>query len=115
MTTQLDWSLVVPLIRVLAAEETGRVIEVTDEDWPVTRPFCADLIVNYAVDLPSHFALINAWQLAEHGMTEDELHRLAMGNLPKRLPPIELHGEAPKFMVTAGGNFEATLLLVDDL
>ena len=115
MTTQLDWSLVVPLIRVLAAEETGRVIEVTDEDWPVTRPFCADLIVNYAVDLPSHFAFINAWQLAEHGMTEDELHRLAMGNLPKRLPPIELHGEAPKFMVTAGGNFEATLLLVDDL
>ena len=115
MTTQLDWSLVVPLIRVLAAEDTGRVIEVADEDWPVTRPFCADLIVNYAVDLPSHFEFINAWQLAEHGMTEDELHRLAMGNLPKRLPSIELHGEAPKFMVTAGGNFEATLLLVDDL
>lgn len=49
--------------------------------------------------------------MRELGLDLDTLHALAVDNLARRLPPIELHGGAPRYMITAGGNLEATLLL----
>jgi len=44
-----------------------------------------------------------------------ELRSLACENLKRLLPKIEYHGTNGLYMVTAGGNYEASLLLLDSI
>jgi uncharacterized protein YtpQ (UPF0354 family) len=90
-------------------------IDLPPEDCPVSRPLAADLIVLYAEDFPDRFVFVSKRRMEQLGLTAAELHALALRNLPSRLPEIQLHGEAPRHMLTCGGNFEATLLLHDGL
>jgi uncharacterized protein YtpQ (UPF0354 family) len=105
----------VPVVKAIEFEGGGKTIELPIEDAPISRPFVADLMILYAEDKPSHFQFVSSRRLAELGLTEDELHTQALQNLPSRPPKIELHGNPPKQMLIAGGNFEATLLLYDTL
>ncbi|TSP12225.1 DUF1444 family protein [Cupriavidus campinensis] len=112
----LDLSLVVPILKVMEpADPSDDVLVLARDESPVTRPFAADLIVMYAIDLPTHFRFVTYRELTDASISEEELHAVALRNLPMRLPEIEFHGEAPRYMVTAGGSFEATLLLLESL
>ncbi|MBD9668012.1 DUF1444 family protein [Variovorax sp. VRV01] len=112
----LDLTLLVPLIKVVELDDPSTaVLTLSHDDSPVTRPFAADLIVMYAVDLPTHFQFVSYGDLKNASMTQEELHSLALRNLPTRVPKIELHGQPSRYMVTAGGNLEATLLLLDSM
>lgn len=104
---------IIPVIKAILPEDTGlQVIEFPEKDnAPVSRTFAGDLMIMYAEDLPDHFAFVSVRRMAELGLDEDALHALAVRNLPSRVPPIELHGSGPRYMITAGGNLEATLLL----
>jgi uncharacterized protein YtpQ (UPF0354 family) len=53
--------------------------------------------------------------LEEIGLSRTELRTLSVGNLERVLPDIEFHKGPLVSMITAGGNYEASLLLVDDL
>jgi uncharacterized protein YtpQ (UPF0354 family) len=86
-------------------------IELPEDESPVSNVFVGDLIVMYAEDFPDRFAYLSKRRMRELGLNMDGLHALAIQNLPSRVPNIEVHGGAPRFMITAGGNFEATLLL----
>jgi uncharacterized protein YtpQ (UPF0354 family) len=44
-----------------------------------------------------------------------ELRALACENLKRLLPKIERHGTGGVYMVTAGGDYEASLLLLDSI
>ena len=111
-----DRSLVVPLVKAVVGEaEGGEVIELPPNDSPISVPLIAELIVMYALDYPDRFEFITRRHLQENGLNQEELHALALRNLPNRVPKIEMHGESPRYMITAGGNFEATLLLLDGL
>jgi len=111
-----DLSLLVPVIKVVELDApSAKVIEVPHGESPVVRPFAADLVVMYALDLPTHFQFLSYRDLQAADISEDDLHRLALQNLPTRLPEVKVHGQAPRYMVTAGGNFEATLLLLDSM
>jgi len=112
----LDLSLLVPILKVIEpADPSADVLALTGNESPVMRPFAADLVIMCAIDLPTHFRFVTYRELRDASISEDELHAVALRNLPSRLPEIEFHGEAPRFMVTAGGNFEATLLLFESL
>ena len=103
---------IVPVIKAIEFEETGlRHIALSDDDAPVAKSFAGDLMVMYAEDLPEHFSFLSQKRVRELGLDMEALHALAVDNLARRLPPIELHGNAPRYMITAGGNLEATLLL----
>ncbi|MCG2578118.1 hypothetical protein LZ012_14075 [Dechloromonas sp. XY25] len=103
---------IVPMIKVVEHQGTGlQHIELPEGDSPISNVFAGDLIVMYAEDLPDRFAYLSKKRMRELGLNMDELHALAIQNLPNRIPEIQLHGSAPRFMLTAGGNFEATLLL----
>lgn len=115
-TKDLDLTLLVPIIKVIEMDDpSAPVMTLPHDDSPVMRPFAADLVVMYAIDLPSHFQFVAYRDLRKASITEEELHSIALRNLPARVPKIELHGQPPKYMVTAGGNFEATLLLLDSM
>lgn len=109
-----DRALVIPVVKAVVANGgASDVVDLPPDAAPISRPFVAELIVMYAIDYPDRFEFISGKHLRDNGISETELHELALSNLPSRLPPIEMHGNSPCHMITAGGNMEATLLLHD--
>jgi uncharacterized protein YtpQ (UPF0354 family) len=107
---------IIPVVKAIESEPSDAVpIDLPAEDSPVSRSLAADLIVLYAEDFPDRFVFVSKRRMEQLGLTASELHALALSNLPGRLPEIQLHGDAPRHMLTCGGNFEATLLLHDGL
>lgn len=112
----IDLSLLVPMIKVAEFDTSSSLVtELPHDNSPVITPFAGDLIVMYALDLPTHFQFVTFRDLHNAALTAAELHSIALQNFPSRVPKIELHGQAPRHMIIAGGNFEATLLLLDSM
>jgi uncharacterized protein YtpQ (UPF0354 family) len=72
-----------------------------------------DLVVVYAEDSPKSIRYLAAKDLEQLGLRREELRPLAVGNLEKLLPDIQLRRGELVSMLTAGGNYEASLLLLD--
>jgi uncharacterized protein YtpQ (UPF0354 family) len=79
----------------------------------LTDPFNSELAIVYAEDRP---------QSLRYLMTTDDvgdraqLRELALGNLQRMVPKIELRQGADHiFLIEAGGNYEASLLLADGI
>ena len=82
----LDLSLLVPILKVMEpADPSDNVLVLARDDSPVVRPFAADLIVMYAIDLPTHFRFVTYRELTDASISEEELHAVALRNLPMRL------------------------------
>ncbi|MBA2661156.1 MAG: DUF1444 family protein [Bradymonadaceae bacterium] len=81
----------------------------------VHEVLCADHLIYYAFDTPDSFQYMQHADLSALGMEAGDLRAFAVENLRRKLPNFELHGEAPLLMLDAGGNFEASLLLLDSL
>lgn len=87
-------------------------ITLSNDDSPVEARFGADVLVWYAYDMDSHFEIISNSELNNLGMSSEELHQLAIHNLDSLNLEIRAHQNGLFHMLTAGGNFEATLLLL---
>jgi uncharacterized protein YtpQ (UPF0354 family) len=72
-----------------------------------------DLVVVYAVDSPQNIAYLTSEDLAKARIERGALRKLACENLTRLLPKIDRHGTDGLFMLTAGGNYEASLLLLE--
>jgi uncharacterized protein YtpQ (UPF0354 family) len=90
-------------------------VELAEGDTPVISDLKNGLLTGYLVDQGDHFRYVQQRHLLEAGLTEAELHQHAIGNLAVLLdtdaPKIQPYGDA--FVVFFGGNFEASLILVD--
>ena len=114
----LDRSRIVPVvkdrgwlaeIRKVAQERGGKPMDNIFEDLN------EDLVIVYAQDSPRNIRYLIGDNLAELGLKKNELRALAVDNLRNLLPDVELR-RGPLFsMITAGGDYEASLLLFDDL
>ena len=76
---------------------------------------CGDLWIVYAEDLPDRTSSLLKDRLQDAGIEDDELRNLAKENLRRILPPTQRHGDGPWYMMTAGGDYTASLLLFDGL
>ncbi|MEQ1513011.1 MAG: DUF1444 family protein [Lysobacteraceae bacterium] len=74
-----------------------------------------DLVVVYAIDTPSNIAYLNPEELERLDVPREDLRALAVRNLRGLLPGIEVHRGDLVNMITADGNYEASLLLFADL
>lgn len=74
-----------------------------------------ELVVVYAIDTPSNIAYLNPDELDNLGVKREDLRALAVRNLRGLLPGIDVQRGEKLSMVTADGNYEASLLLFDDL
>lgn len=112
-----DQSLIVPLVKGIdqfSSEEAA--LQLSADDSPVMRPFTSDLVILYAIDRPSHFEFVAMREIKARQLSVEELHDLAVSNLPSRVSQVEVHDLGGGMHgLSAGGNLEASLLLVDSL
>lgn len=74
------------------------------------------LIIVYAIDLQSGTAYLNQSNLENLHIHKDSLRPLAIRNLDRILTTkIELQGKDGKYMFTSGGDYEASMILLDHL
>ena len=74
-----------------------------------------DLVVLYAEDSPKTIRYLEPKDLDLAKIDRSELRALACENLKRLLPKIERHGTNGIYMLTAGGDYEASLLLLDSI
>jgi len=81
----------------------------------VFEDFSPDLVVLYAEDSPNNIRYLGAKDLELANIDRSELRALATDNLKRLLPKIERRGSNGLYMLTAGGNYEASLLVLDSI
>ena len=80
------------------------------------RHLVADLNVVYAFDRPNVTSYASAAQLERLAVPLDRIHEIAINNLRSRLPrEIPTRGDGKSFLLMVGGNYEASLVLVDEV
>ncbi len=105
----------VPRIKHLAFERALHEHGIPPDQMPLTAPLAGELLVTYAFDLPEQFVMVNPANLARAGISTEEAHALAVGNLMSRLPPIEYYQGPGVHLAVTGGDLEACLLLADNV
>lgn len=109
-------SLIVPRI-VVNLPSTGKPDMVfSADDSPIERHLVADLSVAYAFDQLQCFTMVARRDLIRLGLDEQAIHRVALANLSDRMEKMQ--PEFAKlsngvFVISCGGDFEATMLLLD--
>jgi len=73
------------------------------------------LVIVYAEDGENGIAYFTTERFKESGLNKDSLFPIAFRNLDAVLPKIEILGEKGYYMITAGGNYEASLILLNDI
>ena len=116
---ELDRKLIVPIIKDRPwLEETRKaMINRGAKQIPETvyEDLNSDLIILYAEDSPKNIRYFSPKDLEKAHIDRKELRGLACENLKRLLPKIERSGANGLFMLTAGGDYEASLLLFDSI
>ena len=102
----------------LKAEAPGDdlAVKLTLLDEPILRPLGNGLLAAYVVDVGTALELVQRRQLSGAGLTEDELHERAVTTLLDLADErLEIRAYKGAFVALMGGNFEASLLLVNRL
>lgn len=110
----IDRSHIVPVLKSI---EWVKAIEQQRKAEPakqlLTEPFNSELMIVYAEDRPSSIRyLMTGDAVGDRG----KLHNLALANLNRLLPKIEMRpGPDGIFLISAGGEYEPSLLLAEGI
>ena len=110
-----DRSSIVPRIK-----HTNMLAALTENNipanqFPITEPLVADLLVAYAFDMPGFFQMVTGADLQRLALTTAELRPLAVKNLRSRMTDIKTEGQPPVIMLTVAEDLGACLLLIDEV
>lgn len=81
---------------------------------PLAERLAGDLWVIYAMDMPDRVAIVSQKQGLAMGLDPVSRRALALKNLRRVLKPAKRHGKGPIFLITAGGMYESSMLLLDE-
>src|SRR5262249_43495201 len=81
----------------------------------VFEDFSPDLIIAYAEDSPRNIRYLTPADLEKAGIERTALRALACENLKRLLPRIERHETNGLYVLRAGGDYDASLLLLDSI
>lgn len=81
----------------------------------VHENYNGELVLLYAEDLPNGIQFITEEALEKSNIQVKDLRAIALANLEPLFDKIEIHGENGLYMLTAGGSYETSLLLLDRL
>lgn len=113
----LTTSNAIAYLKPVVDDDDEPVIELNCDDTPIAKQLDTDLLVTYLVDAGESFAYIQQRDLDADSITVDQLHANAVSNLLSLTALHELrvapHGNI--FAVLFDGNFEASLILPDQL
>lgn len=98
-------------------DDDDKTLKLTLADSPVIKQFSPELIVTYVIDEGSHFAFVQNRDLAEEALSSAQLHEAGLRNLLALTSNgrLTVHPHGDIFAVIFGGNFEASLLLINEL
>lgn len=115
----IDPARITPIIKDRAWMEEIRAAYIQDgsnlKPQFVYDDFNAELVVIYAEDSPKNLSYLTPKQLDETKIKKEDLRALAVRNLRSLLPKMEIRGNDGRYMIIAGGTYEASLLLFDEL
>jgi uncharacterized protein YtpQ (UPF0354 family) len=80
----------------------------------VTRPLVGDLIVAYALDTPRNMHFLTGSDLDAMAITEQGLHDIALANLARMLPQLEIMGGGGRYAARLDQNYDASMVLLFD-
>ncbi|MDU1890225.1 MAG: DUF1444 family protein [Dysgonomonas sp.] len=120
----IDFSKVFPRIKAtypneditISLGQDGSELTLSYEDSPVMKTLVNNLVISYAIDHDTHYQFILNRDLSED-VTIDKLHEAAISNMINEIgDQIQAHGDpADVLMITNGGNYEATMLIWEDI
>jgi uncharacterized protein YtpQ (UPF0354 family) len=79
----------------------------------VFEPYNDELLIFYAEDLPRGIRYLTEEGVQKWGLQRESLRPLAVRNLRALLPEVQVLGSGGLYLITAGGNYEASLLLFE--
>jgi uncharacterized protein YtpQ (UPF0354 family) len=98
------------------SDDPSPALELTGDDAVVMRPFASGLHIFYLIDEGESFSYVQERDLRAAGIGGDELHRKAIANLAALAEGnVTVEENGPIWSVSLDGNFEASLVLLDDL
>lgn len=118
---EVDRARIVPIVRdkpwLEQFEKDRDRAEHGKKDLPesVYEELNSDLIVIYAEDSPSSIRYLTETKLEEAHIDRKELRALACTNLVRLLPKVEKQGTNGLYILSVGGDYEASLLLLDSV
>src|SRR5262249_9664808 len=116
-TAVLDRTHIVPVIkdRPWLDETNGRIRAQTSPNTPglAADDFNNELVIVYALDDPNRMRYLAADEVA--AIKRNELKTLAIENLVRILPKVGMGRDGDMFIMTAGGDYDASLLLLDHI
>ena len=116
---ELDRTRIIPVIKdrpwleEMRKALIGRGAKKTPEN--VYEDLNSDLIILYAEDSPKNIHYFGPEDLKRAHIERKELRGLACENLKRILPKIERRGTNGLYVLRAGGDYEASLLLIDSV
>jgi len=119
MDAAVDRSRIVPVVKDRAwLAETQKSLKTRGAKEFQERVYEAlnrELVIVYAEDSPRNIRYLSPKDVADLGLKTGELRGLAVANLKKLLPKVEVRQGALVSIITAGGDYEASLLLLDHI
>jgi len=119
---ELHLSLLMPTKEPTRVEEIVPLLKTSEyvalaqaESEQVVAHLVGELWIAYFFELTDRFVPVEAKDLARLEVAQDDLRGLAAGNLRRVLPAVRYQGTPRTFILTGGGNFAASLLLLDEL
>jgi uncharacterized protein YtpQ (UPF0354 family) len=79
----------------------------------VYEKYNADLMIFYALNTENNIEYLTGDEFKKLNLPHDSLRPVAIRNLANILPDVKQNGGDGLYMITAGGNFEACLILMD--
>lgn len=110
----LDRSRIVPVLKTNAwVEVIQQQRKAAPDLQPLTEPFNSELTIVYAEDRSVSMRFL---MMRDDVGDRTRLHQLALANLHRLLPKIEMReGASGIFLISAGGDYESSLLLADSI
>ena len=112
---KLDHSRIVPVIKDRKwLDDLHKMHKAQGKDQEhLSESFNNELVVVYAEDDPTRMRYLTTSE--DIGVGRQELRALAVENLKRILPKIEMRGDDHILLVSAGGDYEPSLLLIDEV
>lgn len=108
-------SILVPRIKNSSMIQSLLKQGVPKDQLPFTQPLVGDLVISYAFDGPEMLRMASRNDLDELGLSDQEVRSLALSNMKRLVPKMEVSQTGPFLQVITGAEMEACSLLADGL
>lgn len=107
---------VVPVIKPVEYLDEINSLNKNGKSFPIiTEKYNDQLIIAYAEDSKNSIKYLTEDDLKTLSISRDTLKSIALRNFDKIIPNIQRQGDKGLFMVTAGGDYEASLILLSSI